>query len=97
MRTLSRAGAEQRRALADMLEVAGELVTVEVIPILPDEIQKRVDRSRRFRRYAVLAQRRASREWRLAARELYASGMSMRDVATVLGVSHQRISQLVAP
>ena len=30
-------------------------------------------------------------------RELLGSGLSMRDAAVILGISHQRVSQLVRP
>ena len=45
---------------------------------------------------AARAQHSAAEESRLAARELAASGLTVRDVGAVLGVSHQRAHQLVS-
>jgi hypothetical protein len=49
----------------------------------------------RLREEAHRANREAAAESRAAARVLREAGLSVRDVGTVLGVSHQRAHQLL--
>lgn len=85
-----------REAIAAMLDGDVEEIDVVVVPILTDEIQAVVQRCLEARRAADEAQRAASETVRTAAKLLVEGGhLSMRDAATILGVSHQRVGQLV--
>lgn len=87
------AQARVRRMVAWRFREDRELPLVE--DRFPPEIAaaaKRVDRSRREADRAVT---RAQRELRQGVRELVRLGLSRRDSAAVLGLSHQRIQQLI--
>ncbi len=87
------AQARVRRMVAWRFREDPELPLVE--DQFPPEIAavaKRVDRSRREADRAVT---RAQRELRQGVRELVRLGLSRRDSAAVLGLSHQRIQELV--
>jgi hypothetical protein len=62
---------------------------------LPGDARSHLEFAGRFREEAKVAQSRAADEVRTAARALRDSGMPLRDIGTVLGVSHQRADQLV--
>lgn len=68
---------------------------VEVVPVIAEGVREHLTTSKRLFEVAARAQRTAAEESRLAARELAASGLTVRDVGAVLGVSHQRAHQLV--
>jgi len=53
-------------------------------------------RSNRARREAERASARAQQQLAIAAIELTELGLSRRDVAELLGLSHQRVQQIVA-
>jgi uncharacterized protein YoxC len=84
-------------AVADAARLLAD-VTVEVAvrPVLPNGIQSAVDRVRAEAAEADAAQRRAAEDVRALVSSLRATGFSVRDVGTVLGVSPQRVSQLSA-
>lgn len=54
-----------------------------------------VSESRRQRQMAETANRRSAEALRRAAHALVDAGISYRDAARIMGVSHQRIAQLV--
>lgn len=62
---------------------------------MPSEIAAAAKRADRARREADRAVARARDELVRAARELAALGLSRRDSAALLGISHQRVQQLV--
>ena len=63
---------------------------------LPSEIRRKVTASRRAREFAADAQRQATEKLALSALELVRQdGLSVRDAADLLGLSHQRVQQLV--
>lgn len=96
-------GVTQARSLAEVEEMASDLIaavreeddpTVEVVPVLPERLQREVERARKDTTAATLAQERAAARLREVAGMLVASGLSGRDAGVVLGVSTQRVSQL---
>jgi hypothetical protein len=90
---LSRAEETARDAIATWLDVPPAEVTVElVVPGLTDEVAQ----VRELQRRASEAQARASDAAAGLARDLHDRGLSVREAAAVLGVSFQRVQQLLA-
>ncbi len=79
------------------LDLGGEPedFTVIVTPELNDGLAAEAEAARRAVHDAVLAQRDAAARSRAVARRLKAAGLSGADIAVVLKVSTQRVSQLV--
>lgn len=71
---------------------SAELSIEDRVPLAIASVTKRADRARREAERAVA---RAREEVARAARELADLGLSRRDSAELLGVSHQRVQQLV--
>jgi len=69
-------------------------VVVAVRVELPDDLQTDLDRARDARRRPADLDRQASNGFVDVARRLSESGMTLREVGTVLGVSSQRAGQL---
>lgn len=69
-------------------------VTVEIR--LPSDVQAHLDEAARLRDQAASAQHEAARHAREAAKALAGEGLTVRDIGTALGVSHQRAQQLKA-
>ncbi|MGH3684933.1 MAG: hypothetical protein ACRDRU_27165 [Pseudonocardiaceae bacterium] len=94
-RTLAGAARMARDYLA--LEYGGEpgSYTVEVVPELDGDLAAAAEAARQAVRHAEQEQRRAAACSRKAARDLKAAGLSGADIASVMGVSPQRVSQLV--
>lgn len=101
-------GATQGRSTAEAQRMAADLVAImEEIP--PEEFEVRIEfdipgplgdevrRAQEAARDADLAQRNAAVRTRHVVRRLLSSGLSKQDVARVLHVSPQRVSQLVKP
>jgi predicted RNase H-like HicB family nuclease len=84
-----------RDALAVMLEVPGDQIEVEVRPQLPEDLAEAAARVRQARVDAEARTAAATEAAADLARRLTAAGMSVRDAGVVMGVSAQRISQLV--
>lgn len=84
-----------RQALALLLqEPAGSFDVVVEVTLAPD-LQGPVALARRLRRKAAAAQRQSVTALEEAARRLADAGYSRRDSAALLGVSRQRISQIL--
>ena len=68
---------------------------VEIIPEIGHGLDEKTRAARKAVALASHAQRAAAAQAREAARELRGAGLSGRDIAKVLGVSPQRVSQLL--
>lgn len=93
---LDQAPDAMREAIAFVAQVDPADVEVDVRPAVPDEVGTHVRAAAHLREVAHRANREAAAESRAAARVLRDAGLSVRDVGTVLGVSHQRAHQLLA-
>jgi hypothetical protein len=69
---------------------------VVVEPHVPDDARAHIDAARRLREESTQANTEAAAEIRAAARALARAGLPLRDIGSILGVSHQRAHQLVA-
>lgn len=76
-------------------EVLPDSFTVEIIPEIGHGLDEKTRAARKAVADASQAQRVAAAQAREAARELRAAGLSGRDIAKVLDVSPQRVSQLL--
>lgn len=98
--TQGRTTREAERMAADlvsvMLEVPAEEVAVEVEFRLGGELADEVRGAKQAQHEAAEAQRRAAERSRGALRRVLAAGLSKQDAARVLGISAQRVSQLVS-
>ncbi len=98
VRRLDQAPDIHREAIAFVADVPIEDVEVTVTPVVPSAVQETINRGNDLRVAASEQARQATANLQSAARELHNSGWSMRDIAVVLHISHQRVQQmLVAP
>ncbi len=70
-------------------------ITVELQVKLPTRARRATDSALRRREKARAAEAEAAAATRNAARALVESGLSRRDAAELLGLSHQRVDQLL--
>lgn len=92
-RSLHQARLRIREALAAWLDREPESLVIR--DHLPPSITALAGQAARARREAELAGARAQRETIEAVEQLSALGISRRDAAELLGLSHQRIQQLL--
>ena len=95
-RTLRDAPNTARGLISAMLDVDEEEIVVLVEPALDRELAEQVRVARKQVADLNRLQRDTATASREAARALVAAGVSGADAATVLGVSPQRVSQLLA-
>ena len=94
-RRLDQAEIMVREAIALMLEVSEDSFTVVVEPRLSDGTDEAVDELRRRKGQADAAQKAAREAAVQAATALVDEGLTVRDAGRVLGVSYQRVAQLL--
>ncbi len=96
VRRLDQAEATARDAIAGVLDVASDSFEIIVVPEVPESLRRLVDEATAARSQAARAQDAASQLTRDAAQRLVEEGLTVRDAGALLGMSHQRIAQLVA-
>jgi hypothetical protein len=84
-----RAGAPHRRAREAELEITNDVR-------LRASERKALEAAKKAAQLAVDQSARADRATRTAARTLVTAGMSLHDAGTLLGVSKQRVHQILA-
>jgi hypothetical protein len=82
-------------AVALVADVSPDTIEVVVIPKVPQADAELIEAARDASLEAASAAERASRLSRQVVEQLRAEGMTVRDVGGLLGVSPQRVSQLV--
>ena len=96
VRKLADASDEMREALSYLSGMPEDAFAIEVRALMPDDLAQLMAQAAQLRVDAAIAQRQASDALRAAAKALHDRGLTHRDVAAVMGLSHQRVSQLVA-
>ena len=94
-RRLVRVESMARDAIALFLDVDPATLEIRVETNLPSELRRDVDAVGRLRAEADRLQAESSGALRHLTQELLGRGLSVRDAAAILGISHQRVSQLV--
>ena len=97
VRRIDQAEAMARDAISGVLDIAPGSFEVVVAPEVPAAVRTLVDQATTARSQAADAQEAAAQLTRDAARRLVQEGLSVRDAGALLGVSHQRVAQLVRP
>jgi predicted RNase H-like HicB family nuclease len=95
-RRLEKADAMVRDAIALFLDVPADSFEIKIEPILPRDLQKKVGRARKVRGEAEILQKQAvTVSAEVAADLVQRAHFTVRDAGRVLGISHQRIAQLL--
>lgn len=95
VRRLDQAAEEMREAVAFLAGLREDEVQIKVVPILPDSYERQLEKSTHLQDVAARATSQAANESRLTARALRDYGLTLRDVGTIMGISHQRAAQLL--
>ena len=95
-KTVDQALARMREAAALWFQTEEDQIELVPRPVLPKATDKTVEQARQAREQARSADRLAIEQTRKAAAALASRGISMRDAAAILGISHQRVHQLLA-
>jgi predicted RNase H-like HicB family nuclease len=95
VRRIDQAEEMAREAIAGVLDRAPGSFEILVAPEVPAAVRNMVDRAAKARSDAAQAQDAAAQLTRDAAQRLVDEGLTVRDAGVLLGVSHQRIAQLV--
>ena len=74
---------------------ARDTINIELRLKLPADVGRAAETARRSRERATVAEHGAARATTEAARALVGAGLSLRDAAEVLRLSHQRVDQLL--
>lgn len=95
-RRLADVEAMARDATALMLDVPPDTFGISVEPVLDTDLARLVDQARGDRLEAERAAQRASEQLRAAVDRLVSAGLTVRDIAHLLGLSHQRVAQVAS-
>lgn len=96
-KTVDQALARMREAAALWFQTDENAIELIPHPVLPKTAGRTVEQARQAREEAKNADRLAIEQTRKAVIALTDRGISMRDAAAILGISHQRVHQLLSP
>jgi predicted RNase H-like HicB family nuclease len=94
-KTVDQALTRMREAAALWFQLEEDQIELLPRPVLPKSADRTVEQARQAREQARSADRLAVERTRKAAAALTSRGISMRDAAAILGISHQRVHQLL--
>ena len=94
-KTIDQALIRMREAAALWFQTDEASIKLTAHPVLPTTTGRAVEQARKARDRARTADRLAIEQTRKAAVALTSRGISMRDAAAILGISHQRVHQLL--
>lgn len=92
---LSEAETAIREAIAYVADLPADSFSITVVPSIDARARGHIEAATRLRTQASQAQKQASDEIVQAALTLAESGLTLRDIGTILGLSHQRVHQLL--
>lgn len=95
-RRLTEADEMARDLIATWLDIAPDAFTIDLDVALPDELAQRRDHARQLRDEADRLREQAADEFRAVVREAHEAGLSVRELAVALKLSHQRAQQILA-
>jgi hypothetical protein len=93
---LDQAQEHQREAIAFVADLPQEVISVTVRTVLDPAITLELEEADRLRLESESAAELSAARRRHAALAMKAAGLTVRDIGTVLHVSHQRAHQLVS-
>jgi predicted XRE-type DNA-binding protein len=73
-----------------------EIGHIDVVPVLDTALAEEVTQTRQAREQAEKVRAETTIQTRRTAQHLKAQGLAQRDISTLLGLSHQAVSQLLA-
>ena len=85
-----------REAIAMTLDVDSTSFDIDVVEILEPRTEDELEDVRSVRAAAAALQQRANGKTREFVVDLHRSGYPLRDIAHLVGISHQRVAQLLA-
>lgn len=95
-RRLDKVEATVRDAIALFLDVPEDSFDIRIEPVLPRDLEKKLGRVRKVREQAEALQRQATTDSAEVAADLVRGAhLTVRDAGRVLGLSHQRVAQLL--
>lgn len=95
-RRLEQVEATAREAIALALDVPPDSFEISISISVPDDLSARIASATELTRLATDLQALALQAKRSVAAELHMQGYSVRDSGSLLGISSQRVSQLIA-
>jgi predicted transcriptional regulator len=96
-RRLDQAEPMVRDLIATWLDIPADSFRVSVTADLPDDVRADVAEARQLRQRAEVLTMTAAAASRRVVERLIGRGLRVRDVALILGISPQRVSQLSSP